>query len=223
MQIHFKNYSIDISINRIIRYFILADLTFLAGWGLVDPILAIFVINKIEGATLVTVGVMAGIYWITKSVIQLPIGIYLDKTKGEKDDFYALVIGLLVASLSLFSFMAATEVIHLYFIQFIKAIGFALYIPAWLAIVSRHLDKERVAFEWALNSTSIGIAMGIAGLASGWLAGISFNMVFLLAGFLALASALILLLVPNLILPPKTSPNVGKSIIKDHRPVNIQK
>lgn len=211
-----------LNLNRIVRYFIFADLTVLAGWGLVDPVFAIFVVNNIKGATLVTLGIMAAIYWVVKSVIQIPIALFLDKTDGEKDDFYALIIGLLVASLTLFSFMAATKVYHLYIIQLIKAIAFGLYVPAWSAIMSRHLDKDRVAFEWALDSTSVGISLGLAGLAGSWLSKFGFNLVFLFGGFLCLVSALILILAPDLILPPKKSETL-KSLVKDHRPVTIQK
>lgn len=222
MKIGFNQHQLEININRVVRFFILADLTFLAGWGLVDPILAIFVVNKIAGATLITLGTMAAIYWIVKSAIQIPIALYLDKHNGEKDDFYAVVIGLLVASLAMFGFMAADKVSHLYLIQLVKAIAFGLYVPAWSAITSRHLDKNKVAFEWAVSSTAVGMSMGLAGLIGGWLAKYGFNFVFLFGGFLSLASALILLLAPDLILPSQKS-SLSKTLLKDHRPANIQK
>lgn len=222
MKININHFHLELKINRIVRYFILADLTILAGWGLADPILAIFVVDKIPGATLLTIGAMAAIYWIVKSTIQIPIGLYLDRTDGEKDDFYAVVIGLLVASVTLFSFMAATNVTHLYIIQFIKAVAFGFYVPAWSAIVSRHLDKDRVAFEWALNSTTVGFSIGLAGLVGSWIAKFSFDLVFLFGGFLCLVSALILLFAPDLILPVKTGA-ISKSVMKDHRPASIQK
>ncbi|MDP3999554.1 MAG: MFS transporter [bacterium] len=222
MRINIDQFHFELSINRIVRYFIAADLTVLAGWGLADPILAIFVVDKIPGATLLTIGVMAAIYWIVKSIIQIPISLFLDRTDGEKDDFYAVVVGLLVASVTMFSFMAATSVTHLYIIQFIKALAFGLYVPAWAAIVSRHLDKDKVAFEWALSSTSVGLSIGVAGLAGSWVAKYSFDLVFLLGGFLCLISALILLLVPDLILPQKKG-EISESVMKDHRPVSIQK
>lgn len=220
MKISIDHFKTKISINRVVRSFIFTDLTFLGGWGLIDPIMAIFVINHIPGASLITLGIMAAIYWITKSVIQIPIAIFLDKTDGEKDDFYALVIGLLVASLATFSFMAATTVAHLYIIQLIKAVAFSLYVPAWSAIVSRHLDKDQVAFEWALDSTAVGVSLGVAGLLGSWLAKYNFNFVFLAAGFFGLLSAMMLLWAPNLILPKETKP---EELLQDHRPANIQK
>jgi MFS family permease len=214
------NIDFRIKVNRLVKYFIFSDLAFLSGWGLLDPLFAVFVTRNIPGASLVTVGIMAAIYWVVKSSIQIPISIYLDKTDGEKDDFYALVSGILLASLTMFSFMAATKVWHLYVIQFFKALAFALYVTAWTAILSRHVDKEKVAFEWALDSTAVGFAIGITGLIGGWLANYSFSLIFLLGGLLGLAAALLLILAPNLILPPRRE---KPEEIRDHGPANIQK
>lgn len=216
------NIGLKLDVNRIVKYFILSDLTFLAGWGLLDPLFAVFITKTIPGATMLTVGIMAGIYWGVKSIFQIPISMFLDKFDGEKDDFYALIVGILLASLTMFSFMIASEVWHLYLIQFFKAIAFALYVPAWTAILSRHLDRDKVAFEWALASTSAGFAIGLTGLIGGWLAELSFNLMFLVGGTLGLCSAIFLILAPNLILPPRKM-KIGESVIRDHGPANIQK
>ena len=56
--------------------------------GIVAPMFAIFVSQKIEGADLTTIGYAVAIYWIAKSILQIPISRYLDRTKGENDDLY---------------------------------------------------------------------------------------------------------------------------------------
>ena len=216
------NIGFKLDVNRIVKYFILSDLTFLAGWGLLDPLFAVFITRNIPGATMLTVGIMAAIYWGVKSTLQIPISMFLDKFDGEKDDFYALVVGILLASLTMFSFMAASEVWHLYLIQIFKAIAFALYVPAWTAILSRHLDRDKIAFEWALASTSAGFAIGLTGLIGGWLAEISFSLMFLVGGSLGLCSAIFLIMAPNLIIPPRKM-KVGELVLRDHGPANIQK
>jgi len=216
------NIGFKLDVNRIVKYFILSDLTFLAGWGLLDPLFAVFITRNIPGATMMTVGIMSAIYWGVKSTFQIPISMFLDKFDGEKDDFYALVVGILLASLAMFSFMAASEVWHLYLIQVFKAIAFALYVPAWTAILSRHLDRDKIAFEWALASTSAGFAIGLTGLIGGWLAETSFYLTFLAGGSFGLCSAIFLIMAPNLIIPPRKM-KIGEAILRDHGPANIQK
>lgn len=194
------------SVNRIVRFFIFADLLLWSGWGFIDPLFSIFVIKNIAGATLLSIGTLATIYWITKGFLQIPISIFLDKTDGERDDFYAMIFGLMISSVAAFSLMLAKTMNHVYFIEFIKSLGFALYIPAWSAIVSRHLDKDRMAFEWALSSSSVSFGIGTAGFLGGAVANLyGFNFLFLLVGLFGLFSSSILLFVPDLILPRKTN------------------
>lgn len=207
-------------VNRVIKFFIICDLFMWAGWGFIDPLFSIFVLKNIGGATIISIGILATIYWTTKSVLQIPISIFLDHYDGEKDDFYAMVLGLMVISLSSFSFMIVQNINQVYFVQFIKAIGFSLYIPGWSSIFSRHLDREHTAFEWAISSSSVGLGIGAAGFIGSSIANYAgFNFVFLLTGLMALIGAGVLLFVPDLILPRKT---VMKPQMLDHIQVGLK-
>lgn len=211
--------NINLKVGRVVKYFILADLALLAGWGLVGPIFSVFVIEKVAGATLVTVGVAAGIYWVLKSVLQLPVANYLDKTAGERDDFLALVAGLFISAFTAISYVFITQVWHLYLVEIIHAIAFALYVPAWSAMFSRHVDKDRVSFDWSLDSTVAGMSAGVSGLLGGIAAKVyGFPIVFVLAGILSAISAVILIMAPDFVFPKKSTQN---PIIKDHMPANI--
>ncbi|MBI3589223.1 MAG: MFS transporter [Candidatus Liptonbacteria bacterium] len=213
--------NIDLKVGRVVKYFILADLALLAGWGLVQPVFSIYILDKVEGTTLVTLGMAAAIYWILKSILQLPVANYLDKTDEESDDFRALIISLFIGALAAFSFILVRQIWHLYVVEVIHAIAFALYVPAWSAIFSRHVDKNRVSFDWSLDSTVAGISAGVSGFLGGVIAKtLGFSGVFVLAGAFSLVSAFILLMAPELILPKKTS---GVKFLKDHTPTNINK
>lgn len=208
------------SINRIIKFFIICDLFMWAGWGFIDPLFSVFVLKNIGGATIISIGILAAIYWVVKSILQIPISIFLDKYDGEKDDFYALVFGLMVIALSSFSFMITQNIYQVYFVQFVKAVGFSLYIPAWSSIFSRHLDRDHTAFEWAISSSSVGLGIGAAGFIGSSIANFAgFNFVFLLTGLMALIGAGVLLFVPDLILPRKT---VIKPQMLDHMQAGLK-
>ena len=208
------------STNRIVKFFIFGDLLLWTGWGFIDPLFSVFLIKNVEGATLISIGLLATIYWITKGALQIPISLLLDKTDGEKDDFYALVLGLLISGTAAFALMLVTEMWQVYIIQFVKSIGFALYIPAWTAIFSRHLDREHTAFDWALSSSTVSFGIGLAGLIGGSIASVfGFKLVFLIVGLSSLISAAMLLSVPNLVLPKKTTAAMKLS---DHAQAGIK-
>ena len=225
LDMHIK-ISIDLkslSLNRVIRAFILADLLLWGGWGLIGPIFALFVVERIPGAGLVAVGSAAGIYWIVKSLVQIPVAIFLDRREGERDDFFVLVASLILVGFTAMAFLLVRSVGGLFLVTFLQAVAFAFYTPSWSALFSRHLDKDHCAFDWSLDSTSIGFASGATAFLGAALARIfGFPIVFILASALAFAGALLLLAVPNLVLP-KPVRKSEQPFLRDHLHGEVQK
>lgn len=204
-------------VNRVVRHFILADLVLYCGWGLVGPIFSVFVIRNIPGATLGTAGAAIGLYWLTRAIVQLPVATYLDKKAGEKDDFYALLLGLILASGAAFGFTLVTNSLGFFTAMVIQGIAFGLYAPSWSGIFNRHLDKERVAFDLSLDNTVLALASGVTALLGGLAAEtLGFKWLFITASIFSLLSALIIFLVPDLILPGRKGVSVTASF--DHTP-----
>ena len=79
------------NINKVIKVLIASDFLLQAGWGLIGPVFAIFLIKQIQGGDLKIIGFIASTYWIVKSIIQPFIASYLDKNHGEKMIFFFLL------------------------------------------------------------------------------------------------------------------------------------
>jgi MFS family permease len=206
-----------VKVGRVVKYFVLADLVLLAGWGLVEPVFSIFVVSRVAGATFVTVGISAALYWLLRSLVQIPVATYLDRHPGETDDFRAIILSLALAAGSALSFLAVRVPWQLYLAQVLHAVAFGMYIPAWSAIFSRHLDRDRIAFDWSLDSMAVGIGMGFSGLAGGVVAQwFGFEAIFIAAAVLSAAAAAMLFMAPELILPGK--PRSREPLVKDHTP-----
>ena len=194
------------SINRVIKNLIKADVIFLSAFGLITPIFAVFITDQIAGGDVKVIGFAAAIYWILKSILQIPISRFLDKTKGEKDDLYFLVIGFVIAAIVPFGWIFSILPWHIYILQAIYAIGLAMVLPSWCAIFTRHIDKGKEAFEWALDSTALGFGAGITGALGGILVSqFGFNSVFIIVGVIALFGALLPLLIHKDIIPKSKS------------------
>jgi len=203
-------------INRIIKYLVLSDLFFWGGWGLINPIFALFIVGRIPDADAFTVGAAIAVYWIIKSIWQIPVAIFLDKHEGEMDDFNALILGLTVAGFAALVFPLVGNSFELFLVVTIQALAYGLYTPSWSAIFSRHLDKDHYAFDWSLDSTTVGIASGIAAFIGGAVASLfGFDAVFILTGIASLGSAVILFSAPHLVLPRSVTPG---PVIPEHAP-----
>jgi DHA1 family quinolone resistance protein-like MFS transporter len=190
------------SINKVIKILIFSDLIFLFGWGLITPILAIFIEKNIIGGDVKVAGIAIGIYWLAKSIIEIPIGRYLDRNHGEKDDFYFLVFGTTLASLTPLGFIFAKFPWQIYFLQLLHALGMAMAIPSWGGIFIRHIDKGKEAFSWSLESASLGIGTGVAGIIGGSFAKIfGFFPLFVMVSIFGTISSFLLFLIKKDLLP----------------------
>lgn len=192
----------NFSLNKVVRILIQADLVFLSAFGLITPIFAVFITSQIKGGDIKVVGFAAAVYWILKSILQIPIGKFLDKRKGERDDLYCLVIGYFLAGIVAFGYIFSYLPWHIYGLQAIYAIGMAMGIPAWAAIFTRHIDRGKEAFEWSLESSALSFGVGVTGALGGILVSrFGFNLVFILTGIFAILGGLMPLLIFKHIIP----------------------
>ena len=188
-------------INKVIKVLISNYFILSSAWGLISPIFAIFLIEDIASSP-VEAAKVAGfaslIYWVFKSILQIPISNYLDRNHGEKDDFYFLIIGICLTSLVPFGFAFSSFVWHIYALEALHAMGMAMVIPSRGAMFTRHIDKGQEAYEWAMNSTCLGIGAGVTGAIGGIIASTySFKIVFILTGIISFLSVLVVFLIKD--------------------------
>src|SRR3989344_2290019 len=88
-------------VNKIVKILITSDFFLNLGWGLLGPIFAIFIVQNIAIENVSEAAKVAGFaslsYWAVKSMLQIPIGHYLDRNHGEKDDFWFMITGTFIA------------------------------------------------------------------------------------------------------------------------------
>lgn len=191
-----------IGVNKVVKTLILADFFLQAGWGLIGPIFAVFIIKNIRGGSLAMIGFVAATYWIAKSISQPFIAYFFDLKKGEKDDFKFLIVGMYVANLIPLGYLFSSQIWQIFLLEFIRGLAMACVIPTWSGIFTRHIDKGWEAFSWSIESTAIGFAFGFAAAFGGVMATIlGFKTVFILVSTFGLTASSVLLLIRNQIFP----------------------
>ncbi|RJR23417.1 MFS transporter [Candidatus Microgenomates bacterium] len=170
-------------INNLIKYLTLVHILLVSGWSFIAPIFAIFITQQIEGGTLELVGFATAANFLTRSVFQLPFARFIDRKKGEMDDFVITAIGSVLVSLVPFLHVWADKPVHLLLFQAIMGLGWAMSLPGWQAIFTRHIDHDREAEEWAICNTLVGFSIALAGALGAFLAeSLGFDLLFMVVG-----------------------------------------
>lgn len=179
---------INITVNRAVQIMLLYLFFVVTSTALFVPIFAVFVTDFIAGATLSTVGFALGLYAVAKSALQIPLARFLDTHQGERDDFYALMAGALVAVIYPFALLGVSQIWHLYALEFFVGLGDAALMSAYYALFARHVDKGAEGFEWSLFSVGgLTISSAIGGAIGGVLAdAFGFKLLFLISGIVNL-------------------------------------
>jgi MFS family permease len=190
----FENLS---TINRIIKVLAISNTTTVAAVGLFSPLFAVFLNEQLQTQNaLQIIGIGSGLFLLTRSFGQLPVAFFIDKVKGERDDFWILFTGNCIYFVVPLLYLQISEAWHLYLVQIAYGVGAALCYPTWLALYTRHIDKGREGIEWGSYHTIADISGAAAASIGGLIASLfGFTAIMLLASLLALFGNLLLLLI----------------------------
>ncbi len=176
--------------NRVTKLLLISDIFVVSGFGLVEPILSIFIKDNLLGGQIYAAGVASMLFLFTKSCIQLPFSRYVDK---HDHSVRWLIAGSLCIALVPFCYIYATRVEHIYIAQILFGVGSGLAYPTWLGLWSTHLDPHHESFEWSLYSTLTGLGTaGAAAIGATLVQFIGFKPTFLIVGLLSLVGCFIL-------------------------------
>jgi DHA1 family quinolone resistance protein-like MFS transporter len=155
--------------NKYILLLLLSDVFTISGFGLIDPIFAVFASEHVMGGSLSAVGIAIGIFLITKSLVQLPFSRKIDNC-DDQFDIRWLLIGDVLVVLAPVIYLFSGSIGWIFFAQFINGVGAGLAYPAWLGLWSTHLDKKRESFEWSFYSTVTGLVAAVAAVIGAYIA-----------------------------------------------------
>jgi len=170
-------------VNNLIKILTFSDVLIVSGWGLTNPLFAVFLTEQIKGGNLELVGLSTAVYCVLRSALQIPFARLVDSVKGEIDDFLLMAAGSAVMSLVPFMYFFAVTNIQILLLQALLGISSAMVAPGWLAIFTRHIDKNIEAEEWGIYNAVVGLGGALSGALSGFLAEkFGFRSLFLIVG-----------------------------------------
>lgn len=175
--------------NRTLKLLILSDIFVLSGYGLISPILSIFINDNLIGGSIFSAGLASAIFLITHAGLQLLFSYKFN----PKDRLWMLRLGTGIIALVPFGYIFATNIYHIYLIGLIHGIGAAFAYPTWSSLFTSHLEKGERGFQYSIYSSSVGVGTALTAAAGAWLAElVNFKLVFALTGLMSMAGLFIL-------------------------------
>ena len=177
--------------NKVIWLLIVSDILILSAFGLVTPIFAIFLSEGISGGSITAVGIASTIFFLVKSITQIPLSIYIDSRKSKLGCLWLGTV-LIVAVPFIYAF--STHVKFIYIAEAVYGFGAAMAYPAWFALFTRYIDKKHTSFEWSVWSTGVGLGTALTAYLGAIVAkNFGFDPLFYAVGFVSLAGMIALL------------------------------
>ncbi len=173
---------------RNIRLMILAGVVLNFVYGLLGPLLVVF-IQQIGSENLLDIGYVYAAFLITSGVFSTISGRLSDKYGRKK----LILFGAAIAAFVPFGYIFATGVYQVLFLQFVAGISLGINLSPFLALYSESTKKTKRGFHFGLFDLMVSIAGGVAVLIGAYIVQyFGFVNLFLLMGFLSIINFLVL-------------------------------
>jgi len=175
--------------NKTLKLLILSDIFVFSGFGLISPILAIFIKDNLVGGTIIAAGIASAIFLVTHSILQIIFAYVFN----PEDRRWMLLLGTIFIAVVPFGYIFSNNIWHLYVIQFIYGLGAGFAYPAWSSLFTSHLEKGQRGFQWSIYNSSVGLGTALTAWIGAYIAEkIGFHWVFLMTGSFAVLGLIIL-------------------------------
>jgi MFS family permease len=145
----------DYSPRSAVRFLLIAESFWSLGAGLFFPIFAIF--SERVGGDILDAGIAAGIFIFVTSVIEYPIGKYIDKFKEK----WFIVADYFLEALVFIGYIFVSNVYELFVLQAILGFANAIGDPAWESMFDKNTPRRGSGSAWANSHLWIGIANAV--------------------------------------------------------------
>lgn len=183
-------------LNRSLKVLLVINLIFCFGSTLLGPLYAVFI--KEIGGSILTIGWAFAVYMITVGAVAFLAGKLGDNIK-EKE--YLLGVGYLIRAVGFFLYIFVGNTLHLLLLQFFLGTGEAIANPAFKAIYSIHLTRDKESSQWGIWDMSYSIIVGLAAILGALIVNFfGFAALFYTMSGLSILSFIILMLQPRKLL-----------------------
>ena len=187
-----------VRLNKVTLLLTLSDIFTWGSFVVISALSGIYLAGKLGQDTVEFVGIGTGIYFITRAVFQIPIGILTDRLNKDKDEIIILAIGSILAGTPYLFYPHITEPWHYFLLQFVFGFGISLNVVNWRKLFALNIREGMEGKEYAFYDSALSTSTAIISILLGIVANISdkyFDMVMTLSGIVMMLASVWILLI----------------------------
>lgn len=169
-----------------------SDISFWGARSFISVIIALFVIEFIDGGSATHVGLSSMAYSAVSALLSIPVGRFFDKHKGYIDEVWGLAFASAMTGIVYIWMSFATDLWQLYISMILLGILSVVNTTSWRVLFFNNVGKREYGETVGIYQTFMSVGEGMA-LALGGIAGdvFGFEKVVFWGGVVIFAGALI--------------------------------
>lgn len=156
--------------NKVIIYLSLSDIFTWGSYTIISMLTGLYLASKLGEDVVQFVGIGTSIYFFTRGILQIPIGILTDKYKQDKDEIIILFVGILLMGFPFLLYPYITSQYQYYFLQFVFGLGVAMNVTNWRKLFALNIDNGKEGRQYSIYDFLMSTSTAILCILGGYIA-----------------------------------------------------
>jgi MFS family permease len=155
------------------------DLTLAASFGLILPILPLFLIYRIPDATIFTIALSYSIFLTAKAFLGWVFALFMSHEKTDTRAKGGLIAGSLFIALTPIAYLNSTAMAHIFLAQILLGLGFGFLKISWMHLTHQTIEELLHETLLHIHGYILTFSLAIAAVLGGFIAyNYGFNILF---------------------------------------------
>jgi len=171
--------------NKVVLFLSLSDVFAWGPYTIISILSGIYLSTKLGENVLQFIGIGTSIYFLTRALLQIPIGILTDKYKHDNDEILILFVGILLMGFPYLFYPYITNEYQYYILQFVLGFGVSLDLTNWRKLFAINIDTGKEGRQYGIYEVIMSVSTALISILGGYIANLGdkyFDIVISLAG-----------------------------------------
>ncbi|MFA6099790.1 MAG: MFS transporter [Patescibacteria group bacterium] len=156
--------------NGKLKSLLAVDLLVTSSYGLILPILPLFIVERIDGANLMSVAIAQAVFLVSQAGFSWIFSNYLHHKQTKIRAHGGLIVGSVIVTLVPAIYLISWDITLIYLAQVLLGIGLGILYPSWACLAKDSTETAHRPKIKQAHSIFLSLSMALAALLGGYVA-----------------------------------------------------